>query len=107
MVIVNCVDMPVSCEECPFRRQAYHETFSELVACPFTGDKASETARADSCPLSEPASDVKVDSIAIFDHEEIHENCTVQILSNSVTGEVSVGWWHGSKEDMLGDESEE
>lgn len=29
----------------------------------------------------------------IFDQEEIHENCTVQVLKNSVTGECSVGWW--------------
>lgn len=29
----------------------------------------------------------------IYDQEEIHHNCTVQILTNSVTGDVSVGWW--------------
>lgn len=29
----------------------------------------------------------------VYDTEEIHHNCTVQILTNSVTGEVSVGWW--------------
>lgn len=29
----------------------------------------------------------------IFDIEEIYPNCTVQVLRNSVTGEVSVGWW--------------
>ena len=29
----------------------------------------------------------------IFDEEEIHNNCTVQILHNTVTGETSVGWW--------------
>lgn len=29
----------------------------------------------------------------IFDEVEIYENCTVQILKNSVTGEGSVGWW--------------
>lgn len=29
----------------------------------------------------------------LFDEEEIHPNCTVQILRNSVTGDVSVGWW--------------
>lgn len=29
----------------------------------------------------------------LFDSEEVHENCTVQILHNSVTGETSVGWW--------------
>ena len=32
-------------------------------------------------------------SMAIYDIEEIHENCTVQILKNSVTGEISIGWW--------------
>jgi len=29
----------------------------------------------------------------IYDEIEIHENCTVQILRNSVTGETSIGWW--------------
>ena len=29
----------------------------------------------------------------IYDEEEIHENCTVQVLRNSITGEESVGWW--------------
>lgn len=29
----------------------------------------------------------------IYDIEEIHHNCTVQILRNSVTGEQSIGWW--------------
>lgn len=29
----------------------------------------------------------------IYDQEEIHHGCTVQVLRNSVTGEVSVGWW--------------
>ena len=29
----------------------------------------------------------------MYDQEEVHPNCTVQVLRNSVTGEVSVGWW--------------
>ena len=29
----------------------------------------------------------------IYDEEEIHDNCTVQILRNSTTGDISVGWW--------------
>lgn len=29
----------------------------------------------------------------LYDQEEIHDNCTVQILRNSYTGAVSVGWW--------------
>lgn len=32
-------------------------------------------------------------SINLFDTEEIYTNCTVQIWSNSHTGESSVGWW--------------
>lgn len=28
-----------------------------------------------------------------FDEVEVHENVTVQILKNSKTGEVSVGWY--------------
>lgn len=31
--------------------------------------------------------------VPIYDQEEIHHGCTVQILKNSVTGEVSIGWW--------------
>ena len=29
----------------------------------------------------------------IYDQEEIYPNCTVQVLTNTATGEVSVGWW--------------
>lgn len=35
----------------------------------------------------------------IFDIEEIHYNCTVQILKNSITGEISVGWWENEEVD--------
>jgi len=29
----------------------------------------------------------------LFDKEEIYTDCTVQVLTNTITGEVSVGWW--------------
>lgn len=32
----------------------------------------------------------------LFDQEELHTDCTVQVLTNSVTGECSVGWWDNS-----------
>ena len=35
----------------------------------------------------------------IYDQEEIHHGCTVHVLSNSVTGEVSVGWWQEKEEE--------
>ena len=43
--------------------------------------------------------DIILDSVSIYDEEEIHTNCTVQILRNSVTGDVSVGWWKNEEED--------
>lgn len=39
---------------------------------------------------------VKVET-SFFDKEEIHENCTVQILTNTATGETSVGWWKNER----------
>ena len=41
-----------------------------------------------------------VDEINVFDKCEVHENCTVQILSNSTTGEVSIGWWQETQEEI-------
>lgn len=31
--------------------------------------------------------------VDFYDQEEIIENCTVQILTNSRTGKQSIGWW--------------
>lgn len=31
-------------------------------------------------------------STNIYNEEETHENCTVQILKNTITGDISVGW---------------
>ena len=38
----------------------------------------------------------------VYNQVEIYHNCTVQVLTNSITGEVSVGWWRneeGSEDD--------
>jgi len=37
--------------------------------------------------------------IPIFDQVETYTNCTVQVLTNSITGEVSVGWWQNETEE--------
>ena len=34
--------------------------------------------------------------INVYDEEETYSDCTVQVLKNSVTGKVSVGWWKNS-----------
>ena len=46
-----------------------------------------------SSPQSADATGITHIETNIFDIEEIYPNCTVQVLRNSVTGEVSVGWW--------------
>ena len=37
--------------------------------------------------------------MSIFDKETIIPHCTVQILENTVTGDISVGWWREEKEE--------
>lgn len=37
--------------------------------------------------------DMMVSELNMYDAEEIHHNCTVQVWKNSQTGETSVGWW--------------
>lgn len=31
--------------------------------------------------------------VNIYDHEETYHGCTVQVLTNTVTGQTSIGWW--------------
>lgn len=31
--------------------------------------------------------------VNVYDKEETYHNCTVQVLTNTVTGRTSVGWW--------------
>ena len=40
--------------------------------------------------------------INIYDKCEIIEECTVEILTNTLTGETSVGGWRGGVEDRPG-----
>lgn len=47
----------------------------------------------------ETQNDILAVEANVFDQEEIYPNCTVQILTNSVTGEVSVGWWRNEETD--------
>ena len=38
-----------------------------------------------------------ITEINMYDKEETYEDCTVQVLENSVTGDVSVGWRRNSR----------
>lgn len=66
------------CENCVFRILHKNKLYGEIWYCrmvnaPYEWEVPTETN--------------------IYDIEEVHENCTVQILRNSLTGETSVGWW--------------
>lgn len=43
----------------------------------------------------------------LYDKCEVIEGCTVEILTNTLTGETSVGWWRGGVEDRPGMEGEQ
>lgn len=35
--------------------------------------------------------------LGVYDEVELYPNCTVQVLSNSITGETSIGWWRNGE----------
>lgn len=53
---------------------------------------------------SEPQVEMAVE---FYDQSEIHHNCAVEIFSNSVTGDVSIGWWHEDEDDDDYDEDDD
>lgn len=47
--------------------------------------------------------DIEITAMDVYDIEEVYPNCTVQVLRNSVTGQVSVGWWKNEPEEVRHD----
>lgn len=47
-----------------------------------------------------------VTKLNMYDKCEVIEGCTVEILTNTLTGETSVGWWRGGAEDRPGMEDD-
>lgn len=41
----------------------------------------------------------EIENMTYYDEIEVHEGCTVEVLRNSETGEVSIGWWYGTIKD--------
>lgn len=37
--------------------------------------------------------EMRIEPLNWYDEQEVHHNCTVHILTNTKTGEVSIGWW--------------
>lgn len=34
-----------------------------------------------------------------YNQEEIYENCTVQVLTNTINGHTSIGWWQNNEKE--------
>lgn len=56
-------------------------------------DLIIQNLRAENRKLRDQLRALQESQIEYFDIEEIHPDCTVQVLRNSETGAISVGWW--------------
>ena len=91
MIYLN-IPTPVNCRACP----CYDELRQDCKALWLIDRERDNEVNEDKpewCPLNEV---VKVET-NIFDECEVVENCTVEILRNSVTGETSVGWYRNKE----------
>lgn len=77
---------------CMLMKKMYYDTYAEQFAnCPIIAiANAYEVVEVDNDGNTQNV------SVRIFDVEELHENCTVQVLENSITGDVSIGWWENN-----------
>ena len=89
------MEMPRNCFQCPLFSNC-DACEGHTCGCGLLGSigyekDISEDRRRDDCPLVElPEQTIETN---IFDECERHDNCVVEVWRNSVTGEVSVGWW--------------
>ena len=103
MVLID-MEMPKRCKDCWFMdreedwcsaRRGKHLRGKHLDPYYIYGIKDKPKW----CPLKPFTPPEPQITTNIYDQEEIHHNCTVQILRNSFTGEVSVGWWENEDDD--------
>lgn len=96
MILID-MEMPKRCKECWFMdRKWCSAKHGKLL----DGDyRYGIKDKPSWCPLKPFALPDPQITANIYDTEEIHHNCTVHILSNSVTGETSVGWWKEKEEE--------
>lgn len=93
MVLID-MEMPNRCGDCPLHSVNSIGNGMYYDYCRLLQKRIYDTdCRMDDCLLKECEQHKPQVSVNIYDQEEIHHNCTVQVLTNSVTGEVSVGWW--------------
>lgn len=87
-IYIRGATMPETCKACPMR--------DPFRFCSITGSNVfyHNTDRAADCPIVETEEEPE---IRLYDKEELYHGCTVQVLTNTVTGAVSVGWMKEEK----------
>ncbi len=98
-ILIKDMPMPPCCDSCPFCIGYFSDENEqeEEYRCAVTMNIITEfDARHYRCPLVETSD--RETEINIYDEEEIYPNCTVQILRNSLTDDISVGWWENTTE---------
>ena len=70
-------------------------TEPKVVVTMFDIDQLKPSDVADKCRFRQLG--INEVETNIFDKETVETDCTVQILENTTTGEVSVGWWRTEK----------
>lgn len=68
-----------------------------------------ENVEAKFCPVCGWSSEPKIElkEMNIYDKVERYSNCIVEILTNSITGDVSVGWYPTDKTEEIFEVTEE
>lgn len=94
MVYID-MEMPSKCDGCIFYEEDYEKCYL-YSGWRVDRIKYDTSKKPEWCELKEPEIHVETN---FYDQEDTIENCTVQILTNTVTGETSVGWWRNVGEE--------
>lgn len=72
------------------------EAACEICRWPYeTAVEEQLLEKCEHCPVQAVLNGQPPDSVilSIYDQEEVYQNCTVQVLKNSYTGDISIGFW--------------
>lgn len=98
MVLID-MEMPKNCYQCDFSTAGNIPKGTAYCTRKRSVFNVNQNSRPKCCPLREFTPPEPQITTNIYDTEEIHHGCTVQVLRNSVTGETSVGWWKEKEEE--------
>lgn len=82
------------CSSCHCRNDNIHSQSSKDNPMIWSGTKYCPN-----CGKKIESAESIVSLLEFYDQEEIHRNCTVQILTNTKTGDISLGWWKNGESD--------